>query len=99
MTVVTPTTVTSDVVTPTTLTKIGSWDEERSEYSSKLFSFILPGNKAFELLIVLSPRTPSKAVTEATPIVTDGVCTTLALNVLTPTILVPPAPAAIPVLE
>ena len=55
-TVVTPTTVTSvDVVTPTTLAKIGSVDEEISEYSSKLFTFILPGNSGFELVIVLTP--------------------------------------------
>ena len=84
MTVVTPTTVTSDVVTPTTLAKIGSWDIERSEYWSKLFTFTLPGNKTFELLIVLKPRTLSKGVTEATPTVSVGVCITLALKVLIP---------------
>ena len=99
MTVVTPTTVTSDVVTPTTLAKIGSCDLERSEYWSKLFTFTLPGNKTFELLIVLKPRIPSKAVTEATPTFNAGVCTTLALNVLIPTWSSPFAPEATPVSE
>ena len=97
VTVVTPAIVISDVVTPTTLAKIGSLDEEVSEYSTKLFSFILPGNSAFALVTVLTPA--EKPVIEADPTVNAGVCTTLAVNVLRPTILFPPAPCPIPVSE
>ena len=96
-TVVTPTIVTSDVLTLTTFAKIGSVEEERSEYSSKLFSFILPGNNGFALVTVLTP--PEKPLIEAAPIVNCGDCTTLALNVLIPTIFAPFVPAATPVLE
>ena len=91
VTVVTPVTVILDDVTDTTLAVIGSSDIETSEYCNRLSTFISPGNSLLELVIVLIPLL-SNFVTDATPMVAEGVCTTFALKVLIPTILLPLGP-------